>query len=211
MGGHVGHLRSAITYSRDALAGPLRKLAEMIEAICSGKFMPDNTRSGRFLQGASESADFSFSDKGWTHVDEGVVLATSNIGVDDAAKEPTTVVISDEEDVKDEPSNGLAGSEIDVSSSSSSGCEGLGCTSSSSDEEAGAVCPSQRMVRVPTTPDGFSLVQHSKLKTLHLLENGFEKVLACGRSMSSMHKSTDLSVRWDTPCCHNCWKKVRSR
>ena len=160
------------------------------------------------MQGASESVDFSFSDKGWTHVDEGVALATSSSGVDDASKEPLSIVISDEEDVKDEPSNDLAGSEIDVSSSSSSGCEGLGCTSSSSDEEAGAECPSQRMVRVPTTPAGFSLVQHSKLKTLHLLENGFEKVLACGRSISSMHKSIDLSVRWDTPCCHNCWKKV---
>ena len=211
LGGHVGHLRSAITYSRDALAGPLRKLAEMIEAICIGRFMPDNTRSGRFLQSASESVDFSFPDKGWTHVDEGVVLATSSSGVDDASKEPLSIVISDEEDVKDEPSNDLAGSEIDVSSSSSSGCEGLGCTSSSSDEEAGAECPSQRMVRVPTTPAGFSLVQHSKLKTLHLLENGFEKVLAGGRTISSMHKSIDLSVRWDTPCCHNCWKKVRSR
>ena len=207
LGGHVGHLRSAVTYSRDALAGPLRKLSTMIEAICLGRFMPDNTRSGRFLQGTSESVEFSFSDKSWNQVDERSFLAASNSSIDEASKGPVSIVISDEEEVKNEAIGGLVENDIAVDSSSSSD-EDLGCTSSSSDEEAGAECPGQRMVRAPTTPNGFSLIQHSKLKTLHLLENGFEKVLVCGRSISSMHKSIDLSVRWDTPCCHNCWRKI---
>ena len=47
-----GHLKakegSAIVYSRDALAGPLRELQKMIESIQRGEFHPDETRSGRF-------------------------------------------------------------------------------------------------------------------------------------------------------------------
>ena len=198
------------TYSRDALASPLRKLAEMIEAIRAGKFMPDNTRSGRFLQDTSDAADFGFSDKSWTRVGDEALSTELGVGLDEACSQPGPIVISDEEDVKPDPSQDLGGSEVAVSSSSSSESEGIGDTSSSSDEQAGAECPGQRMVRVPSTPAGFSLVQQSKL-TLHLLENGYQKVLACGRPVSAMHRSTHLTVRWDTPCCHNCWRRVKPR
>ena len=40
--------RSMLEYSRDALAGPLRDLRGMLEAIDNGGFDPDATRSGRF-------------------------------------------------------------------------------------------------------------------------------------------------------------------
>ncbi len=38
-------------YSRDALSGPLRLLASVIQAIASGQFSRDSTRSGYFPQG----------------------------------------------------------------------------------------------------------------------------------------------------------------
>ena len=38
-----------LVYSRDAAAGPLRDLCHMLEVIKSGKFRPDETRSGRFV------------------------------------------------------------------------------------------------------------------------------------------------------------------
>ena len=39
---------SAIVYSRDAMAGPLREFFAVLEAIHSGRFKPDETRSGRW-------------------------------------------------------------------------------------------------------------------------------------------------------------------
>ena len=48
LGGHVSHLKSVLTYSRDGLAGPLRELEQVLESIRGGKFFPDASRSGRF-------------------------------------------------------------------------------------------------------------------------------------------------------------------
>ena len=39
---------SVLTYSRDALSGPLRLLEEMLAAVRAGRFVPDSTRSGAF-------------------------------------------------------------------------------------------------------------------------------------------------------------------
>jgi hypothetical protein len=38
LGGHVSHLKSVLTYSRDGLAGPLRELEQVLESIRAGKF-----------------------------------------------------------------------------------------------------------------------------------------------------------------------------
>ena len=46
LGAHVSHLKSVIRYSRDALAGPLRVLEQMLTDVRSGVFNPDDTRSG---------------------------------------------------------------------------------------------------------------------------------------------------------------------
>lgn len=40
---------SMLVYSRDAAAGPLRDLGQVLECIKSGRFRPDETRSGRFV------------------------------------------------------------------------------------------------------------------------------------------------------------------
>eukprot|EP00435_Cladocopium_sp_Y103_P051902 s1922_g16.t1 len=40
---------SMLVYSRDAAAGPLRDLCNMLNIIKAGKFLPDQTRSGRFV------------------------------------------------------------------------------------------------------------------------------------------------------------------
>ena len=48
LGAHVSHLKSVIRYSRDALAGPLRVLEQMLADVRSGYFNPDDTRSGYF-------------------------------------------------------------------------------------------------------------------------------------------------------------------
>ena len=209
LGGHVGHLKSPITYSRDALARPLRLLSELLADIRSGRFQPDQTRSGRFVELPGTSDGQQESESGWEKVahtdDTGIGAFDVDLGTNGLA-EP--VVISDDEPVKNEhPAiNDLSDFVEDVDTSS---CDALGNTSSSSDESAGADCPAQRMVKPPSAPEGYSLIQHSKLKTLHLLPEGHHRILACGRSKSQHHLAVDLKVRWDTPCCHFCWKKVR--
>ena len=209
LGGHVGHLKSPITYSRDALARPLRLLSELLADIRIGRFQPDQTRSGRFVELPSTTAETPEANLGWE-----VIGSTSNAnpgGVDVGVSEgelAQPVVISDEEQVKSELPVVSGPSDV-VEDLDTSSCDALGNTSSSSDESAGADCPAQRLVRPPSAPEGYSLIQHSKFKTLHLLPEGHDRILACGRSKSKFHVSVDLMVRWDTPCCHFCWKKIR--
>jgi hypothetical protein len=50
LGGHVAHLKSPIIYSRDALARPLYVLGTVLDAIRLGEFLPNRTRSGRFVE-----------------------------------------------------------------------------------------------------------------------------------------------------------------
>lgn len=49
LGGHVaaGDM-SLLTYSRDALAGPLRVLDNLLKQVRTGEFLPNSSRSGRF-------------------------------------------------------------------------------------------------------------------------------------------------------------------
>ncbi len=48
--------RSMLEYSRDAMGQPLRSLDSILEAVRSGAFLPDSTRSGRFTTGPAQPA-----------------------------------------------------------------------------------------------------------------------------------------------------------
>ena len=51
LGGHIKASEgSAVIYSRDALAGPLRELFRVLDSVHSGRFRPDETRSGRWTE-----------------------------------------------------------------------------------------------------------------------------------------------------------------
>ena len=49
--------KSVETYSRDALAGPLRELDRLLEAVRRGSFEPDSTRSGYFVKSDGQPRD----------------------------------------------------------------------------------------------------------------------------------------------------------
>ena len=49
LGGHTSHVKSVITYSRDA-GGPIWVLESMLSDIRASSFRPDESRSGRFLK-----------------------------------------------------------------------------------------------------------------------------------------------------------------
>lgn len=55
LGGHVQSSDASVTaYSRDMLAGPLRKLDEVLEAVRNGVILPDSTRAGAWRKKSKE-------------------------------------------------------------------------------------------------------------------------------------------------------------
>ncbi|CAE7637842.1 unnamed protein product, partial [Symbiodinium microadriaticum] len=56
-----GKSSSAMSYGRDALAGPLRTLEKVLSDVREGKFKPDSTRSGRWQTQSSQTAAASSS------------------------------------------------------------------------------------------------------------------------------------------------------
>ena len=84
LGGHVSHLKSVLTYSRDSLAGPLRELEKCLHAIRSMRFSPDASRSGRFIEVCKiEDADGADGNL--------VDAATTGPKANSATDEPQTV------------------------------------------------------------------------------------------------------------------------
>jgi len=57
-GGGTG-LKMVHTYSRDASSEPLAKLVRVLEDIRVGRFLPDSTRSGRFVHQSLATTDGS--------------------------------------------------------------------------------------------------------------------------------------------------------
>ena len=74
---------SALSYSRDALAGPLRSLQGLLRHVRIGKFNPDDTRSGRWALSSSsaESSDpgSATSTSSESHEAEQVVQGASHL------------------------------------------------------------------------------------------------------------------------------------
>ena len=56
LGGHSNPgEKMTLEYSRDALAGPLLRLEEVVRAVRKGEFRPDSTRSGRWAKSSGRS------------------------------------------------------------------------------------------------------------------------------------------------------------
>jgi len=83
-------------------------------------------------------------------------------------------------------------------SSSDSSC-------SSADEDTTVL---NRMFKPPVAPHGYVMWQHTKLKTLHLMDEGNSRVFECGRTVGSFHSKEGIAPRYDTPVCHRCFKRV---
>ena len=87
--------------------------------------------------------------------------------------------------------------------------EEAGDTSSDSEEEQAAATHAARLVCAPKAPAGTELRQHPKSRMLHLIQEDHKRYLLCGRkvemSNGNLYKPS-ASLRWDTPCCHNCWR-----
>ena len=214
LGGHISFMKSAVVYSRDAMARPLRILEALLLDIRLSRFLPDETRSGRFRDGpmAPVGADLESavapSDDG-TPFSAGLARSASHVsapgldvwqmisdvpasGVTDA--EIININSSGDEHIKEEPQ------------ASSSESDAL--TTSSSEDEAGAShTGAARPVKLPSIPESLKLIQHVKYKTLHLMERQNFRVMLCGRVAVEARYEPATSARFETPCCHTCWKR----
>lgn len=209
LGGHVSFLKSAITYSRDSMARPLRILENLLYNVRTGFFRPDETRSGRFSQLPVECNDpdsdlqqalfgCDVESMGWEFPDE--TTQDEQHEEFEAVARPETILVSDDEDIpiKDE--------DDDQDDSGSSQHE----TSSSSDEEAAALSGARRVLPSPNIPACLKLIQHRKLRTLHCMERSHQHILLCGRRAVPERYGQVDEVRFDTPLCHMCWRKKLS-
>ena len=139
LGGHVAHLKSVITYSRDSLARPLQLMANMLQSIRNGRFQPDNTRSGRFVEQTSD--EYEASIKSWNLIDNSDEPSGAAVAIPVVVNSEPVVVSDDDEakeEVGDTPGSFAGVEEVDSSD------DDLDLTSSSSDEEAADGCPSNR-------------------------------------------------------------------
>ena len=180
LGGHSARLQSVLTYSRDSLGAPLRTLDSMLKQVRLGMFQPDALRSGRFVAPEIDAEQEQRVD--------GVQCKSE--------------VISDTD--QDQPESKLFPGCCVVESSSSE----EGDTSSSSDGEGASNSHAARLVSAPRAPNGTCLRQHRRSHMLHLLEDGFSRVLMCGRNCSDAY-IPPAKLRWDTACCNGCWRAAK--
>lgn len=217
-------MRSALVYARDSLGRPLRMLEKLLLEVRLGRFLLDATRSGRFPAALAATtrcddgaqSDLSYSPGlGFGDIDDSAANKNfhGNLVEQTDRLDKDTEPIDADHACKAEPSEAvweLAGSNevIDLDTcSEESGCS-VATTSSSSDEGAAELSSARRPVHPPTVPIQLKLLQHKKLKTLHLMELQNQRVMLCGRVAETGRYENVQETRFDTPCCHTCWRKM---
>ena len=224
LGGHTSAVRSALVYARDGLGRPLRMLEKLLLEVRLGRFLPDATRSGRFpgafatTLGCDDDAhsDFSYAPSfGFGDTVDVAAHNKSHSDLDEPAEQPDKGAVEPGAalECKVEPHEStweFAGSNgvIDLDTcSEESGCS-VATTSSSSDEGAAELSSARRPVHPPTVPNQLKLLQHKKFKTLHLMELQNQRVMLCGRVAEPSRYANVQETRFDSPCCHTCWRKI---
>eukprot|EP00435_Cladocopium_sp_Y103_P046075 s704_g13.t1 len=165
LGYHTGGFKMVHTYSRDAAAQPLLELERLLTAVREGSFLPDSTRSGRFVR--------------VDHLHESGPGQESAV----ASKRPEPAVETLGVEVLD---TALGGPYIDLTEVKleEPGTD-VEAPSSSSDESAEEFPTSQsRVFTPPTPPSGYVFWQHRKLRTLHLAPPDYNRVFMCNRDVT---------------------------
>ena len=213
LGGHTMAFKSALVYSRDSLGRPLRMLERLLMEVRCHAFVPDANRSGRFPGRRVSFDDFS----GFDEMERGIFEdAIDSIGVPDNSSVekglgPGATADKDSYKVETDSTSWVELSDnpvVDLVSSSDSDRSSVHTTSSSSDEEGAQHSGARRPVRPPSVPKTLKLVQHRKWKTLHLMEMQNERILLCGRLAEEERYTRIHESRFDTPCCHPCWRRM---
>ena len=191
----------------------------------SQAFLPDATRSGRYPGG--KTADHAHDADDVSHVSYEPSLVDDSAlqidGVEEAAGQaPCTVpelgagaraeeqVLACKSETSDLSWSLISGAGvIELEISSADETDPVDTTSSSSDEEGAINNSARRPVQRPRVPDELKLIQHKKLRTLHLMEQQNQRVMLCGRTAEPARYEPVQETRFDTPCCHTCWRKIK--
>ena len=205
-------------YSRDVVSASIRKYESVLQAIATGAFDPDTTRSGYFKKDdqlgrtvtkepkcrSSKEVESRDEDSGgWNLVRDWELAkdADSNsrvAGVDDRSRSPALKRSSE------------------VQSSDESGSDsGSSSDSADSDEDvllkdlmpACNLNPSQS--RRPASKSGAACFVHSRLKTLHALGEHSLDRLACGRRVHDGFRALEEGATMIAfPKCSICFGKA---
>eukprot|EP00435_Cladocopium_sp_Y103_P035239 s580_g9.t1 len=186
LGYHTSGFKMLHTYSRDAAAQPLLELERMLGAVREGSFLPDCTRSGRFVS-----------------CEPGPVQDT--LGVPAVQCKPSAIRV---EPVEAPNEAGW----IDLTKAKHEDSESEVEAPSSSSEESDEEFPKSqsRLFYPPTPPEGYVFWQHRKLRTLHLARPDYCRVFMCNRMIGQHHTKEGMVIRYDTPVCRNCAAAVKA-
>ena len=90
LGGHTGRMKSVLTYSRDALAAPLRVLDDMLQKIRSGHFDPNASRSGMMITEVKQEEVVIEDDAGFELVSDNQVALDEEAGAEPGSGSDTS-------------------------------------------------------------------------------------------------------------------------
>jgi hypothetical protein len=179
--------RSVVEYSRDEMAAPLRSLQKLLSAVRSGEFMPDETRSGRWADGAAGLQ---------------LELAAKRSRVASPVAPPDAVA----------PATGVAEADQEADAASSTSGSATGSTSSgdvsseppSSDQEGPCSVASFSRTSCMRAPSRFvddRVLVHKCIGTVHKGRHDDPDRLACGRLVGlSFTETNDIPTTASKRC-----------
>ena len=190
LGHHAHQGRMADVYARDAEARPMRMMEELLMEIRCKRFFPDESRAGRLVN--ADSVDLA---------ETSCPVSLHDYLSGDAAR----VKRQCEEEGWECISVASSASEQNRSDAQSEHVT----TDSSSDESEQQCEPPEpaRLFHPPKPPEGFYFLQHSKSKTIHIIQNDRIRILECGRKVTDAY-TRDFQTRWDSSVCSNCLKRT---
>ena len=224
----LGAHRSALTYSRDAQARPLRLYQKVLQSISSGSFDPDLSRSGRFITKRVRSSDVNNVAKPNVSTEipdsEYTVCQIANIPIiDDFLVVSQVVVLEDElsgvqAHINEPAENQTEQPEI-LSSGESSANSKCGSDDSSSSSDSSVVVPEnpqrarervQLLGHLSKLKADDRIYVHKMSRILHFRESNSSILLKCSRPINvtySSYKPENISLDDLKGCllCKQCF------
>ena len=203
LGHHELQSQSLACYSRDMLSRPLALYESMLLNIRTGYFLPDETRSGRFLQRKPDAASMVSDEPNRAKVK--LETFASGFGLDDQQQvdciDGVVDLVDDDLPFFNEH-HSEADAECEVQSQSSSGDTSSSSSSSSACEE-----PLQQKYALSgeTRDCDEPVYQHKKSRVLHR-PNKVAGLLACGRRIGSGYNFLEHGASFKWARCSLCFK-----
>ena len=213
-------LRSTLTYSRDAMSGPMLELEKILDAIRKGTFRPDMPRHQRFLTEESsrpvvitcpgqnsDGHDVPFDEVGpdfWEEVGQVEIEAEA------PSREELVEFECDVEDKVDKEASIVGDTDSESDSDSSDSLSESCMPNPSSDEEA--VCSMPDLAPIPHSNFDcikFHVFQHRHSGILHVRGDEPHK-FACKRLLNSFYHRIKSPLKFSWPNCLQCQSKISS-